>query len=93
VLSFAPLLRRDVVHGNITFTRTRRSRKHGVHGNTTATGCRARSSVIEFAFFNDAFVRLAAALDPVLDLSIAARKLTEHFVVASSCIPIREAPI
>jgi len=49
--------------------------------------------VIEFAFFNDAFVRLAAALDPVLDLSIAARKLTEHFVVASSCIPIREAPI
>jgi hypothetical protein len=49
--------------------------------------------VIEFAFFNDAFVRLAAALDPVLDLSIAAGKLTEHFVVASSCIPIREAPI
>src|SRR5712671_7582741 len=41
------------------------SREHDVHGNKTATGCRARSSVIEFAFFNDAFVRLAAALDPV----------------------------
>src|SRR5882672_1609889 len=32
VLSFAPLLRRDVVHGNTTFTGTRRSREQDRDG-------------------------------------------------------------
>jgi hypothetical protein len=49
------------------------------------------SSPIDFTLFHDPLVGLAAALDPVLALTIPARKLAEHFVVAIDRVAIRKA--
>src|SRR5262249_28071387 len=43
---------------------------------------RTALGVIELSFLDHALVRLTVALDPVLDLSVTARKLAYHFVVA-----------
>jgi len=41
-----------------------------------------RSSVLELAFLHHALIRLAVALDTVLERAIAARKLADHLVIA-----------
>src|SRR4051794_3826179 len=56
-------------------------------------GCPRALGVIKFAFFNDAFVRFAAALDPVLDLSVTAGQFAKHLVIAACGASIRKAPV
>lgn len=51
------------------------------------------SNVIEVALFNDTFVRLTAAFDPVLDFSVAAGKLAQYLVSAACRIPKWKAPV
>jgi hypothetical protein len=47
-----------------------------------ATLGEARSSALELVFLHHPLVRLAVALDTVLELAVAARQLAEHFVIA-----------
>jgi hypothetical protein len=55
-------------------------------------GSTENSSPIDFTLLHDPLVGLAATLDPVLALTIPARKLAEHFVVVIDRVAIRKAP-